>query len=191
MVYKQTDLLFMQEILLSPVEGGSWNPIIYKVLYIPGGSQDFWSINSRAGRDLHSQIPRITGYKLQDFSSRKLLENPYNLSIIPSISKRKSNSNRPINSIGGILLQDFCFFWGEMSWLYVCIFKISLGWHEMIAPIPGETHNFFGTLRGKMRWRWCSWAWASPWITMTMSWQLWRQYPQSCKKLNRLDFKKM
>ena len=32
----------------SPVEVGSWNPIIYKVLYIPGGSPDFWTINSIA-----------------------------------------------------------------------------------------------------------------------------------------------
>ena len=32
----------------SPVEVGSWNPIIYKVLYIPGGAPDFWTINSIA-----------------------------------------------------------------------------------------------------------------------------------------------
>ena len=38
-------ILLMAEIRRSPVEIGSWHPIIYRVLYIPGGA-GFFSINS-------------------------------------------------------------------------------------------------------------------------------------------------
>ena len=47
-------VVLLEEIRRSTVEVGSWNPIIYRVLYIPGGwPWGFWTINSITERCFH------------------------------------------------------------------------------------------------------------------------------------------